>query len=60
VPFLVQGTSSDPKFIPDVGGLAANMVKSQLDCVGSAASRTTKGVSPGKSVSGLTGLFNKK
>jgi AsmA protein len=60
VPFLVQGTSSDPKFIPDVGGLAANMVKSQLDCVGSAASRTTKGASPGKSMSGLTGLFNKK
>jgi len=60
VPFLVQGTSSDPKFIPDIGGLAANMVKSQLNCVGSAASVATKGVSPVNSVSGLTGLFGKK
>ncbi len=60
VPFLVQGTSSDPKFIPDVGGLAANMVKSQLNCVGSAASRAGEGVDPVKSVSGLTGLFSKK
>jgi AsmA protein len=60
VPFLVQGTSADPKFIPDVGGLAANMVKSQLNCVGSAASKTTKEVNPAKSVSGLTGLFSKK
>ena len=32
VPFQIQGTTSDPKFIPDVGGLAAGMLKSQLGC----------------------------
>jgi AsmA protein len=34
VPFQIQGTTSDPKFIPDVGGLAAGMLKSQLGCAG--------------------------
>jgi len=34
VPFQIQGTTADPKFIPDVGGLAAGMLKSQLGCVG--------------------------
>ena len=34
VPFLIQGTTSEPKFIPDVGGLAAGMLKSQLGCAG--------------------------
>ena len=60
IPFMVQGTSSDPKFVPDVGGLAANMVKSQLNCVGSVASGATKGVTPASSVSSLKGLFGKK
>ena len=30
IPFLIQGTTSDPKFIPDVAGLAGAMLKSQL------------------------------
>ena len=34
VPFQIKGTTADPKFIPDVGGLAAGMLKSQLGCVG--------------------------
>jgi AsmA protein len=34
VPFQIKGTTSDPKFVPDVGGLAAGMLKSQLGCVG--------------------------
>src|SRR4029077_14136931 len=32
IPFQIQGTTSDPKFIPDVGGLAAGLLKSQLGC----------------------------
>ena len=60
VPFVVQGTTSDPKFVPDVGGLAANMVKSQLGCVESAVPGTTKGQSPADAVGGLTGLLGKK
>jgi AsmA protein len=60
VPFMIQGTTSDPKFVPDVGGLAANMLKSQLNCVGSAVPGTTTGQRPADAVSGLTGLFGKK
>ena len=41
VPFQIQGTTSDPKFIPDVGGLAAGMLKSQLGCAA--------GITPGGS-----------
>ncbi len=32
VPFQVKGTMADPKFIPDVGGLAAGLLKSKLGC----------------------------
>jgi AsmA protein len=60
VPFMIQGTTSDPKFFPDVGGLAASMLKSQLNCVGSAVPGATKGQSPADAVGGLTGLFGKK
>jgi AsmA protein len=42
VPFQIKGTTKDPKFIPDVGGLAAGMLKSQLGCVGSVASGAAK------------------
>lgn len=44
VPFSIEGTTSDPKFVPDVKGMAKGLVK---------------GVLGGKS-SGLSGLFNKK
>src|SRR5262249_4038424 len=61
VPFLIQGTTSDPKFVPDVGGLAAGMLKAQLGCAA--------GVIPGAKgqqgqqqnpVDAITGLFKKK
>src|SRR5262249_59949486 len=26
IPFMIQGTASDPKFVPDVGGVAADML----------------------------------
>ena len=35
VPFKIEGTTADPKFVPDVGGVAAGMLKSQLGCAGS-------------------------
>jgi AsmA protein len=60
VPFMIQGTTSDPKFVPDVGGLAANVLKSQLNCVGSAVPGVTSGQSPADTLGGLTGLFGKK
>ena len=60
VPFMVQGTTSDPKFVPDVGGLAAGMLKSQLGCAGGVVSGATKGQNPAGALSGIEGLFGKK
>jgi hypothetical protein len=58
VPFLIQGTTADPKFVPDVGGLAAGMLKSQLGCAGSAVTGL-KGQNPTQSLGKLGGLFKK-
>jgi AsmA protein len=52
IPFTVEGTTSDPKFMPDVKGLAAGFLKGALGRKGDAA-----GQNP---VSGITGLFKKK
>jgi AsmA protein len=62
VPFQIQGTTADPRFIPDVGGLAAGMLKSQLGCVGGlgAAGAKDAGVVPADTVKSLGGLFKKK
>ena len=66
IPFQIQGTTSDPKFIPDVGGLAAGMLKSQLGC---AAGVVPGGIIPGAggaqqnpadTIQQLGGLFKKK
>jgi AsmA protein len=53
VPFAIQGTASDPKFIPDVKGIAVGLLKQQL---------TGKGLGSGQqgAVSGVMGMFNKK
>ena len=32
VPFRIEGTTANPKFLPDTAGLAAGMLKSQLGC----------------------------
>jgi AsmA protein len=64
VPFQIQGTTSDPKFIPDVGGLAAGMLKSQLGCVGgaSAGGQNLNNIkqNPAGALQQLGGLFGKK
>jgi AsmA protein len=64
VPFQIKGTTSDPKFIPDVGGLAAGMLKSQLGCVGGLAGNVpgAKGSQPDANnpLGQLGGLFKKK
>ena len=59
IPFQIQGTASDPKFIPDVGGLAAAMFKSQL---GRAVAPTAQGqqAQPQNPVDAITDLFGKK
>jgi AsmA protein len=62
VPFMIQGTTSEPKFVPDVGGIAASMLKSQLGCAGGLAAGGAKGAeqSPADAVNALGGLFKKK
>jgi AsmA protein len=62
VPFQIKGTTADPKFIPDVGGLAAGMLKSQLGCVGGLGASGAKdaGATPADAVKSLGGLFKKK
>ena len=62
VPFQIKGTTSDPKFVPDVGGLAAGMFKSQAGCVGSVGTSAAKDAekAPATAVKGLGGLLKKK
>jgi AsmA protein len=62
VPFQIQGTTADPKFIPDVGGLAAGMFKSQLGCVGGLTSGAGKnaGKAPANAINNFGGLLKKK
>jgi AsmA protein len=62
IPFLIQGTASDPKFVPDVGGVAAGLLKSQLGCTGGTLlGAGEKGVTtPENAVEAITGLFGKK
>jgi AsmA protein len=63
IPFLIQGTTADPKFIPDVGGLAAGVLKSELGCAGSTVPGAgAKGATPNPAdaVEQLGGLFKKK
>jgi AsmA protein len=61
VPFKIAGTTADPQFVPDVGGVAAGMLKSQLGCAGSSVTGVTgaKGLNPGNAASSIGGLFKK-
>ena len=67
IPFQIQGTTSDPKFIPDVGGVAASMLKSELGCAGNVSKAAPGGQQqqPGvdnlqQQLGQLGGLFKKK
>jgi AsmA protein len=67
VPFQIQGTTADPKFIPDVGGLAAGLLKSQLGggCAGGPAAGGQNALgnikqNPAGALQQLGGLFGKK
>jgi AsmA protein len=51
IPFLVQGTTSSPKFIPDVKGMAGGLLNNALSGNKSGQSNP---------LSGLSGMLNKK
>jgi AsmA protein len=64
IPFQIKGTTKDPKFVPDVGGVAASMLKSQLGCFGGGSSQTKAAPqqqpNPNNPVDAIGGLFKKK
>ena len=60
VPFQVQGTTSEPKFIPDVGGAAASMLKSQLGGMLSGSKAQGQSGQQQNPVDAITGMFGKK
>jgi AsmA protein len=63
IPFQVKGTTKDPKFVPDVGGVAASMLKSQLGCFGGGqkSSQQQPGQkAPSNPADAIRGLFKKK
>jgi len=63
IPFMIEGTASEPKFVPDVGGAAANMLKSQFGCAGGSLAnvgKTGTEAPAADAVKALGGLFGKK
>src|SRR5207245_8218569 len=63
IPFQIHGTTADPKFVPDVGGIAASLLQSQLGCAGGAASGASQQQqtqNPADAINALGGLFKKK
>lgn len=60
VPFQIKGTTADPKFVPDVGGLAADMFKSKLGCLGGGGSNANAQQNANNPVDAISGLFKKK
>lgn len=52
IPFFIQGTTSDPKFVPDVQGMLGSQLKTGLP--------TTKNPNANSAVDALSGLFGKK
>lgn len=54
VPFMIQGTTSDPKFVPDVQGMAGSAIQQAI----SGQLGGAKGSNPASGV--LGGLFGKK
>jgi AsmA protein len=50
IPFTIQGTTSDPKFMPDMKGMAGSLMKNALE-------GTTGQKNP---LSGVSGMFGKK
>ncbi len=53
VPLQVHGTTSNPQFVPDVGGAAASLLKSQLACAGGAGN--VEGLAKGLTGTGTGG-----
>ncbi len=58
IPFFIQGTTSDPKFVPDVKGMVGSQLKGGFGgLLGGTTGKNPSGNSP---VDALSGLFGKK
>lgn len=55
IPFMIQGTTSDPKFVPDVGGMVGSQLGNLLGGKGKTGNNPTQGLTDA-----LGGLFGKK
>ncbi|HEX4646935.1 MAG TPA: DUF748 domain-containing protein, partial [Verrucomicrobiae bacterium] len=70
VPLQIHGTTASPQFVPDIGGAAASLLKSQFSCIGgggaggltNAAGALTGGSkgTAADTINQLGGLFGKK
>jgi len=63
IPFQIHGTTADPKFVADVGGIAASLLKTQLGCAGAtpgASQLQQLQQNPNNAIDALGGLFKKK
>ncbi|PYT52804.1 MAG: hypothetical protein DMG46_26035 [Acidobacteria bacterium] len=58
IPFFIQGTTSDPKFVPDMQGMVGSQLKGGLG--GTLGGLTGKNPSGNSPVDALGGLFGKK
>jgi len=67
VPLQIHGTTASPQFVPDIGGAAASLLKSQFSCVGGGGVSNAAGALAGggkgtaaDTINQLGGLFGKK
>lgn len=66
VPFQIHGTTANPQFLPDVGGAAASLLKSELSCAGGTSNLANSvagaagGGNTADTINQLTGLLGKK
>jgi hypothetical protein len=54
LPFMIEGTSSNPKFVPDIQGMMGSQLKSRL------GSQVPVGQNTDSLVNAVGGLFGKK
>ncbi len=57
LPFMIEGTSSSPRFVPDIQGMLGSQLKSRLGGLGG---QSVGGQNAGSVVNALGGLFGKK